>query len=534
MMHLKLYQLKQCDDYKIDKLSYLTQLGSELTGDLKENCDISSPVITLKCPKDASDNNIIDFNYCYITEFKRYYFINSITFGMNDIITISCSCDVLYSFKDVPSGVTEHWMNSSLYCTRRTNGSALIQDNLRSFKYKKVVSDVTSSFVVPSGTTSRSFDVNGAVDTSYRVVISIINQTTWQGKLNNLAFLTKSSVGNLPSLTCRSNGDELASNYYLITIRSLATIIDECVHNDELKSFIKSIIVLPYAPEYTTNWPYITPEGQQPSHTKNLLYGTGGAHFVALPDDIGFPLYSNYDRFVKEYRDVPSGLTYMDYDPYTKIRMYIPYKDHIELNLDSVRGCRLALIYYVNYDDGIGDVILYNTTKNIVEYQSSCQLGVKIGISSSNELEITNQKIQLGITTAISTISSILAIASGNPLVAMGGAVGLVGGLASNVSKANALLTMGETAISSGNVGVINNQNVQFIQTKYEMVITTNADENLYESDKGLPFNNYLAITNATTNEYLQFDDDNVPLDNRMTKNEFNTLIELLKKGVRK
>lgn len=538
MMHLKLYKLKECDDFKIDKVNYLTLVGNELTGDLKENCDISSPVFTIKCPKDTNSNNIIDYNYCYITEFQRYYFINSITFGMNDIITLSCTCDVLYSFKDIPTGTTLHWMNSYMYCTRRTNGNALIQDNERSYKYNKVVTDITDLIQRPTGISWIPFNVSDDYDTSYRVIISVINQTTWQGKKDNLAFEDVASLfdQHYPRLTCRSNGKELASNYYLITIRSLATIIDACIDNDEIVSFIKSIIVLPYEPEYTTDWPYVTPEGEQPSHTKNLLWGTGGSHFIVLPDDIGFPLHSNYDRFIKEYRDIPSGSSYLDYAPYTQIKMYIPYKDMIDLNLDSVRGCRLALIYYVDYDDGMANVILHNVTKNIIEYQSTCQLGVKIGISSSNELEINNQKIQLGITTAISTIASILAIASGNPLVASGGVLGLVGGSAKAFTQANSMLVMGEHAISSGNVGVINNQNLQFIETKYQPVIAdgTPIISGAYTSDKGLPFNSYLTISSASTDEFLVFDDDNVPMDNRMTKQEFNTLIGLLKKGVRK
>ena len=535
MMQLTLYRLKGCDDFKIDKSSYITSVIA-LNGDLKEDCDISSPVITCNCPQTQSNENIIDFNYCRIYEFNRYYFIDKIVIGMNNIITIYCTSDVLYSFMNVPSGVTSHWYINALYCTRRTNGNNLIQDTERSYKYNKVVTDITSLIQRPSGISWIPFNVSDDYDTSYRVIISVINQTTWQGKKNNLAFEDVASLfdQHYPRLTCRSNGKELASNYYLITIRSLATIIDACIGNDEIVSFIKSVIVLPYEPEYTTDWPYITPEGEQPHHTKNLLWGTGGAHSITLPDDIGFPLHSNYDRFIKEYRDIPSATSFLDYAPYTQIKMYIPYKDMIDLNLDSVRGCRLALIYYVDYDDGMANVILHNVTKNIIEYQSSCQLGVKIGISSSNELEINNQKIQLGITTAISTIASILAIASGNPLIAGGGVMGLVGGSAKAFTQANSMLVMGEHAISSGNIGVINNQMLQFIQTKYQPVITSQQDETSYENDKGLPYNNYLAINDATTDEFLVFDDDNIPMDNRMTKQEFNTLVGLLKKGVRK
>ena len=534
MMQLTLYRLIGCDDFKIDKSSYITPVIA-LQGDIKEDCDISSPVITCNCPQTQANENIIDFNYCKITELNRYYFIDRIVLGMNNIITIYCTSDVLYSFKDIPSGVTSHWMNSQLYCTRRTNGNALIQDNLRSFKYSKVVSDVTSSFVVPSGTTKINFNVGFASAYYYRVVVACINNQTWNFKSTTQPYTDVTAVGNLPLLNKYSNGDELATTYYVITMNSLDKLIQELLAHDDYKTYIKSIIVLPYVPEYTDVIPYPTPEGQEDQHTNQIFLGI---HAITLPDNVGFLFHNNYDRFVKEYRDVPSALTFMDYAPYTSIKMYIPYKDHIELNLDSVRGCRLALIYYVNYDDGSSDVILYNTTKNIIEYQSTCQLGVKLGISSTNQMEINNQKIQLGITSAISYVASALAImggvSTGNVASVVGGVSGIIGTTGKAISSASTMYVSGETAISSGMVGVINNQNVQFIQTKYEMVITTNADENSYESDKGLPFNNYLSITNATSNEYLQFDDDNVPIDNRMTKQEFNTLIGLLKKGVRK
>lgn len=530
-MQLTLYKLIGCDDFKIDKSSYITSVIA-LNGDLKEDCDISSPVITCNCPQTQANENIIDFNYCRIYELNRYYFIDKIVFGMNNIITIYCTCDILYSFKDIPSGVTSHWMNSQLYCTRRTNGNALIQDNLRSFKYKKVVSDITSSIIKPSGLPYMSFNVSGIYSTQYRVVISCISNIPLATRNIIWQHTSVASFENLPSLDVNSNGGIYSTLYYVITLRSLTKVIETIYDNDTLKSFIKSIIILPFTPDYTDTW-YSTGEDPQPQHTSAIFLGNGES-IQNLPDYTGILNHDNYERFIKEYRDVPSGVTFMDYAPYTSIKMYIPYKDYIELNLDSVRGCRLALLYYVNYDDASANVILYNTTNDHIEYQGQCQLGIKIGLSSTNQLEINNQKIQLGVTTAVSTIASIIGLASANPLLVAGGIAGIVGTSANAVAKANSMRVTGETAISSGNIGVINNQNVQFIQTKYEMVITTNADETSYENDKGLPFNNYLSITNATSNEYLQFDDDNVPIDNRMTKQEFNTLIGLLKKGVRK
>lgn len=39
------------------------------------------------------------YNYCYISEFGRYYFINNITSVRNGLWKIDCSVDVLMSYK---------------------------------------------------------------------------------------------------------------------------------------------------------------------------------------------------------------------------------------------------------------------------------------------------------------------------------------------------------------------------------------------------------------------------------------------------
>lgn len=61
----------------------------------KEVANITNPTIKLK-----ADVEIIGFNYCYIHDFKRYYFISDITIAQNNIYVLSLRCDVLESFKD--------------------------------------------------------------------------------------------------------------------------------------------------------------------------------------------------------------------------------------------------------------------------------------------------------------------------------------------------------------------------------------------------------------------------------------------------
>lgn len=65
-----------------------------LSGNLKNESSIMNPTVII-------ETNIIDFNYLYIKEFNRYYYVNNITILRNNLIQVDASVDVLMSNKDV-------------------------------------------------------------------------------------------------------------------------------------------------------------------------------------------------------------------------------------------------------------------------------------------------------------------------------------------------------------------------------------------------------------------------------------------------
>lgn len=88
-MQIKFYK-NYSEKNKIGK-----SLSSELTlnGNLRDECSITSPSILVEA------TSLVDYNYCYIPEFKRYYFISDITSVRNNLWRVSLKCDVLESFK---------------------------------------------------------------------------------------------------------------------------------------------------------------------------------------------------------------------------------------------------------------------------------------------------------------------------------------------------------------------------------------------------------------------------------------------------
>lgn len=91
-MEIKLYKTSD-DNRVINKTLDLLKTKNVV---LKDNVNISAPTFILKYDKTLFEN----MNYCYINEFKRYYYIINKECLDSEHYMITLSCDVLMSFKD--------------------------------------------------------------------------------------------------------------------------------------------------------------------------------------------------------------------------------------------------------------------------------------------------------------------------------------------------------------------------------------------------------------------------------------------------
>lgn len=69
------------------------QNGLELIGSLRGESSVINPSFIIEA------TNPSNYNYCYIPDFNRYYFITNITSVRTDIWRIDCAVDVLMSFQ---------------------------------------------------------------------------------------------------------------------------------------------------------------------------------------------------------------------------------------------------------------------------------------------------------------------------------------------------------------------------------------------------------------------------------------------------
>lgn len=70
-----------------------------LDGTFREDIDILNPVFRVEA-------DVTNYNYIYIEELNRYYYIRRITLESNNMHKVECHIDVLKSYADVIKNIT--------------------------------------------------------------------------------------------------------------------------------------------------------------------------------------------------------------------------------------------------------------------------------------------------------------------------------------------------------------------------------------------------------------------------------------------
>lgn len=113
----------------------------QLSGELRNQTSVLNPNIRIE-----SADNISTYNYAYISEFGRYYYITDIVSVRTNCWVVSLRCDVLMSYKDEIQS-----MNVILNNTQETG----LSNYLSSPNWVSSVKTKTDIKVFPSGLSER-------------------------------------------------------------------------------------------------------------------------------------------------------------------------------------------------------------------------------------------------------------------------------------------------------------------------------------------------------------------------------------------
>lgn len=448
-MQLYLYKINAPHNY-VNKFAKDYQLIGILDGYLKQPTSILHPSILIDPTGDANrlvaddnnddivddNNNDITFisndvslyysNYVYIPEFKRYYYINDIIVVTNALIQINTDVDVLMSFKD-------DILNLDAFIGRNEYNydDTLVDDKLNYYNYY----NVTEYDNVGANDASVNVKFDAAptyLDDPYRYLFCYM----LVGSDDNYSISgIQEAYGPLPSVKPKSYVSDTV--YPVITdLKGITRIINYAQKDDTIRSYIYTCMAYPFAiPTEALNAVEMTFSFGSPEKTITIDHGK-----VII--DPKYLILSTFD--VLDYID-------SDYiSSISKYELYVPFGGYIQLNYSQIVGKKLSIAYsIINYVTGEGSWYILNMTDNIVIANGPCMLGVKMPLSTSNAMEVSDNEqnimSSLALKTIATTVSTVIGViggaASGNPIVAYGS---LVAGTA-------ALATQGGTALAQLN-----------------------------------------------------------------------------------
>ena len=91
-LSIELYRMT-CEKNFVDKTNYINKV-LDLNGTLREACTLMNPVITIEYFGDVPS-----FNYVFIPQFNRYYFVTALTNIRDGLWSMSLHVDVLMTYK---------------------------------------------------------------------------------------------------------------------------------------------------------------------------------------------------------------------------------------------------------------------------------------------------------------------------------------------------------------------------------------------------------------------------------------------------
>lgn len=209
---------------------------------------------------------------------------------------------------------------------------------------------------------------------------------------------------------------------------------------------------------------------------------------------------------------------YLDYSPYTKISIFLPYIGDHELDIDVIQNTTLGVVYHVDILSGA--CVAFITANNRVVYQFAGQCAVSIPITSEN---FTQTLLSLGTLVA----AGVGAVATGG-LSAPVTAATIAGGTTAMANTAGNVASSKPRFAKSGNVsggnGLMGSQSPYLMIQRPKPCVP--ASQNIYT---GYPA--YITYSLSSLSGFTQVQDIHLD-DISCTETERNEILSKLREGV--
>lgn len=463
-MHLVLYKYSG-ERNRVNKTSLLTQVLTT-EGSFKGDVSLLSPTLLLSLPQEPRTlidnlNNEIDevitatevlnFNYFYIKEFRRFYYVSSLVVSSNNLVTLTGEVDPLNSFQ------SEILANSAFVERNEFTYRDNEEDTLLPLSLTKVVDEYNVS--------TNSARVNTAFKASFAETdLNFVVCITSDGGAGS-GSITPPDIA-LPTIEKERFTEKGGSYVMILDGNNVTILLQELLANySAYSTFFKSLIALPFA---------VNDERIDPDLLMNITLWEAQSDGTFVEVTLTSKGYqgnsmSKY-RVVADFQlPLPTG--FLNYNPYSKYELYLPFYGWYELDFNSIAGDRIIVYYSIDYTDGSAQVYVYDDTDNMQLFSAPCNLAIPMAFSASNAQELGAQKnaAQLNLLLGLigSGVGMIGSAVSGNVLGAVGSGLSAVGNVTGYINQTS-LMFQKVTSTNNGSTGSL----YQFLKVRLRRTST--------------------------------------------------------------
>lgn len=443
-------------------------------------------------------NKIININYIYINEFNRYYYVENVNCVLNKIYAFICHVDGLMTNKN-----------------KLLDMEALIERN--EFNYDDALEDSKMPYEFYQNVNEYNVTDTSQINFKTSVAdgcfaISFINDSKY-----HIHSFISSPASCLPSVKETDVGSHIFNIYGLMDGFDVIELASELYDNEDQLSFITSLVSYPFEIPHTNYYSTDIRLGDETYTDRKVYYLQNGQNTISPYYKVASINFNNYF----------TG-TYMDYEPYSKYELYLPFYDYVELKSADIRNSIVNIYYSFDYTNGLGRVNIVNITKNYVIKSIEFNVGCKIAINRNNLQQLNDERTQMAIKGALLGAGAGAGIIGGfltaNPLMTAGAIAGLAGGVIDLGSK---FAMQHEKATGSNNGGANGSYSCREVRLKITRYVKREPDN--YAHYYGKPTNQTFKLGDLTG--YTLIKDIHLN-DLDITKSEIDELYNILISGI--
>lgn len=218
-------------------------------------------------------------------------------------------------------------------------------------------------------------------------------------------------------------------------VRSIGTILvnDFSINPSDILNYIISLRKYPFD-LYGKN-------GYENISQGSLYFGRGVA---GIPISGAFGKMQNLaGTFGGEYIEIPAKYNdFRDYEPFTRITVFVPFCGSIELTPSEVVGKRIFITYTVDYSTGnVQADVWVNSDVAFIVGTVTGQIGATVQTTASNNMEVL-QKVGSTAANFVKTVASVAAIAATGGVAAESAMAGEISGAEATAKEMGAVSSM--------------------------------------------------------------------------------------------